>query len=293
MSKSENATFVANKGQFDDELSLLDLIAFVQKNIRVLLSGALIGGVLGLVITFVLPEQWEASALVRVGQFGSAEGVGRPIEPLLLTLDRIKGKSFQDDVLKSLGIGGEEAIKFTSYYDSLKVKLEKSESISIALRGTSPNEVKRNMNAVVHQLKNIHIRMAKPTLDRWHQELASIDAELEKASIEAERLTKLMNRQPEVFSEKSFPQAVLLNNILITREGGLRSMRDRKRILEEQLSPERTFDTDILGQVAISAKPVFPKKSLFTIAGCIVGLFLAVLLSITGFIGSRKSASIK
>jgi uncharacterized protein involved in exopolysaccharide biosynthesis len=69
MSSSENKES-SDGAQSDDELSLLDLVMFVRRHGAILLGGTLIGGVLGLAVAFALPTQWEASALIRVGQLG-------------------------------------------------------------------------------------------------------------------------------------------------------------------------------------------------------------------------------
>lgn len=297
MGKSENVALLSQDNQFDNELSLVDLIMFVRKNLRILLSSALIGGFLGLAITFSLPAQWEAKALIRVGQLGSVGSVGSvgiQIEPSLQVLDRIKNKSFQNDVLESLGVPlGDKNNKAIYFHDTLKAKLEKSLLVSLALRSASPDEARRNMNAVIKQLKNIHAKMAMPTLDRWHKELASIDYDLKKSSIELERLTKIQKKWSDSLDEKSFSQAILLSSILLAREEELRSLLERKRIFEEQLGPERTFDTDVLGQVEVSTNPVFPKKSLFVISGLLIGLFFGLLFSLKSTVSTRMSVSIK
>ena len=294
MSKSENAALVTQDDEFDEEFSLLDLVAFVRQHSLILLGGALIGGVLGLVIAFALPAKWEANAIIRVGQFGKVEVKGEAIEPPLQVVDRIKNKSFQNDVLKSLGLATDEDEPDAKLFrDTLKVKLEKSELINLSLRGMSADEAKQNMSAVVKELKNIHIRMSAPTVSRWHQELESIELELKKASNEADRLAKSLGGQSDALSDRNFSQAALLSNILIAREVELRSFRDRKRVLEEQLSPERTFPTDVMGRIEVSEKPVFPKKSLFTLAGLFIGLLLGLLLSILWSTGSRSGAYLK
>jgi hypothetical protein len=291
MSKSENVALVANNDQFDEGISLLDLGAFIRRNLGTLLGGALIGGVLGLALAFIPPSEWEAKALVRIGQYGNAGAAGAAIEPPLQVIDRVKYKSFQNDVLKSLGIStGEDDANAELFRDTLKVKLEKSELINLSLRGRSPDEVKLHMNAVVNELKNIHVRMSGPSINRWKQELESIEQELKQANTQAERLARSLGGQSDSLNDKNFSQAALLSNILIAREGELRSFRDRKRMLEERLSPERTFPTDVLGRIEASQKPVFPKKSLFTVAGLGIGLFLGVLLSMLRSVGSRNGA---
>jgi len=291
MDKSENSALMNSEDQFDDELSLHDVAVFIRQNVGIMLSGALIGGVLGLALAFVLPGQWEADALIRIGQLGNAGGVGSAIEPPLQVVDRIKNKSFQNDVLKSLGIStDEDDANAELFRDTLKVKLEKSELISLSLRGKSPDEVKRHMEAVVNELRNIHVRMSVPTINRWHQEMASIEQEMKQANTNAERLAKSLGEQSDSLSDKNFSQAALLSNVLIAREGESRIFRDRKRMLEERLSPERTFATNVLGRIEVSQRPVFPKKSFFTITGLVMGLSLGVLLSMSRFIGSRNVA---
>lgn len=280
MSKSENAAIMINEDQFDDELSLLDLIAYIQKNFRTLLGGALVGSVFGLGIAFSLPAQWEASALVRIGQLGNVGNVGSPIEPPLQLVDRIKNKSFQKDVLTRLRMSADDNnYDVKCFHKSLQVKLEKSELINLKLEAGSADEAKLKMNAVVNQLKDIHKKMSSPTISRLQQELAMIDLELSHASVESERLRKSLEASNSQ-SERTFSQAALVSNLLLARENELRAFRDRKRILEESLSPERTFSTDVLGRVEVSSEPVFPKKPLFAVAGLLLGLLLSVLLTL-------------
>jgi uncharacterized protein involved in exopolysaccharide biosynthesis len=283
MDKSENAALLNQDNQFDDELSLLDLVAFVRRNARILLATTLIGGILGGVIAFSVSSQWEASALVRVGQLGSlgnVENVGSPIEPPLQLIDRIKSKSFQNDVLKRLGLeNGDYVASAKIFRDTFKVKLEKSELINLALRGESADAAKSHMSAVVNELKEIHGRISALTVSRLQQELATIELELKRASVESERLKKTLAGADSV-SEKTFLQAILVSNLRLVREGELRAFRDRKRTLEVQLSLERTFPTDVFGRVDVSSEPVFPKRSLFIVVGLFIGLFLGFFVSV-------------
>ncbi|MDO9366087.1 MAG: Wzz/FepE/Etk N-terminal domain-containing protein [Methylotenera sp.] len=289
MSKSEMAASVTREDQFDDELSLLDLVAFVRRNFSILLATTLIGGVLGGVIAFSVSPQWEASALVRVGQLGNVGNIGNvgnvgnvgsPIELPLQLVDRIKSKSFQNDVLKRLGLAnGDDDATAKLFRETLKVKLEKSELLRLALRGASADAVKSHLSAVVNELKEMHGRMSAPTINRLQQELATIELELKRASLESERLRKSLDGAG-LTSEKILSQAALVGNLLLAREGELHAFRERKRAIEEQLSLERTFPTDVLGRIEVSSEPVFPKKSLFIVVGLFIGLFLGVFVTV-------------
>ena len=96
--------------EFDspDEFNLSDAINFVRSNIRYLIWGMLLGVILALIIAVLLPKQYEAKALIKIGQIGSVDTNGLPIEPGLQVVDRIKSQSFQDVVLEALGVSTED-----------------------------------------------------------------------------------------------------------------------------------------------------------------------------------------
>ena len=294
MKLSENVALPAQEKQLNEELSLYDIVVFLRKNYRILLGGALLGIVLGLCAALLLPTEWEATALIRVGQSGNADKTLNSIQPVLVepalqVLDRIKNKSFQKEVMKKIGLSqNEDDDKNKLFRNSLKAKLEKSDLISINIRGLSADTAKLHLDTVVNQLKSIHTKMLAPTINRWRQEFAAIELELKVTNADLQRLTKSLDGSSESLNPSSFAQAALLSNIIIAREGELRDFRDRKLLLEEMLSPERTFATSVIGQVEISNKAVYPKKSFFAIAGLIIGLFLGVVLSIFGSIGHSR-----
>lgn len=294
MKKAGSEALVSREDEFDSQLSLLDLVAFTRRNYRVILGGAFIGAVLGLGIALLLPAEWEASALVRVGQSGNTDKTLNSIEPVLIepalqVVDRIKNISFQKEVMKKIGLPQDENDDNNKLFrNTLKVKLEKSDLISINIRSLSADNAKLHLSAVVDELKSIHTKMLAPTTNRWHQELSTIQLELKRSSIDLERLTKSLDSRSESLNPSSFAQAALVSNIMIAREEELRDFRDRKLILEEMLSPERTFVTSVIGQIEVSNKAVYPKKSFFAIAGLIIGLFLGVVLSIFGSIGHSR-----
>ena len=294
MKKAGSEALVSREDEFDSQLSLLDLVAFTRRNYRVILGGAFIGAVLGLGIALLLPAEWEASALVRVGQSGNTDKTLNSIEPVLIepalqVVDRIKNISFQKEVMKKIGLPQDENDDNNKLFrNTLKVKLEKSDLISINIRSLSADNAKLHLSAVVDELKSIHTKMLAPTTNRWHQELSTIQLELKRSSIDLERLTKSLDSRSESLNPSSFAQAALVSNIMIAREEELRDFRDRKLILEEMLSPERTFVTSVIGQIEVSNKAVFPKKSLFVLAGLLLGLLLGALIVMTNNIATKK-----
>ncbi|MEI2614120.1 MAG: hypothetical protein V9G21_03515 [Methylotenera sp.] len=163
-----------------------------------------------------------------------------------------------------------------AFVAALKVKLEKSDLIALSIRGSSQSEAKNNLSAIITEVKQIHTQMLSPSIKRLEQELAAIEQTLMKANAESERLVKSLDGRTDTLSDKSFSQAALLSNILLVRESELNNARDRKRNLEEALSPERTFSTKEIGRVEVTEKPVYPQKIYFwSILGTFIGLILA------------------
>ena len=262
-----------------DEFNLIDVINFLRSNIKYLIWGVLLGAIFALIIAVFLPKQYEAKALIKIGQIGSVDTNALPIEPGLQVVDRIKSQSFQDTVLESLGVSTEdEDDKLVKQFrKDLKVRLEKSELISLSLKAISRAEAVVNMQEVVKQLNITHNRLLLPTVTRLKLELDSINKELKLADIESKQLMKTLETQSDKITDTKFSQTVLLNSLRISKEEEYRLFKDTKRMLEEKLSPERTFATHVLGKVEVSKKPVFPNYSLFILAGVFLGLMSSFL----------------
>ena len=281
MSGSENKISPDIRTQSDDELSLLDLVRFVRRHGVIILGSTLMGGVLGLAVAFSLPAQWEASALIRVGQLGRSVSAESTVESLSRVVDRLMQKSFKGDALKRIGISPNESDpQVDLLLNSLKVRIEKSDLVSVRVRGTTPEDAMRFVDALTMGLVETHTKMMGPTIQRWHDNVDEIDMELLRLNSEIERLSGLLEKLPRGFSAANFSQVLLLNNTLLTSEAESRKLRESRYILQEQLSPEKTFLTSSLNQTEISTRPVFPQKHLFAAAGLVIGLFIGVLVSL-------------
>ena len=278
-SSQNDRTLRSNEFDSQDELSLDDVINFVQVNYRYVIGGILLGAIIAFALAFFLPKQYEAKALIKIGQIGNIDRIVLPIEPALQVVDRIKSQSFQDAVLRAIGVSTESDDDQLAgqFKKNLNVKLEKSELISLNLKAFSRTEAEIIMLQVVNQLNFTHNILMKPTVWRLKAELDSINEELKIAEIESKQLLKALEMQSDKNTDTKFSQTVLLNSLRISKDQEFRALKDTKRLLEEKLSPERTFATHILGNVEVSKKPVFPKYGLFIAAGMFIGLMISLL----------------
>ena len=262
-----------------DEFDLLDLVNFIRRNYIYLLWGMLIGLTVALILAVLLPKQYEAKALIKIGQIGNLTTIGLPIESSLQVVDRINSQSFQDTVLEALGVSTEDdddkLVK--QFRRNLNVRLEKSELISLSLRALSRAEAVAIMHEVIKQLNITHNGMLQPTVSRLKTELESVNSEIKMADIESKQLMKALEAQSDKLTDTKFSQTVLLNSLRMSKDQEYRSFKDTKSILEEKLSPERTFATHLIGRVEVSKKPVFPIYSIFGSVGLFLGLIASLL----------------
>lgn len=126
----------SNKNEFDMVASNLRRIwGLLRCNGLRLVIAALLGAVFGFVLTFIVPAEWEASGLVRIGQVWGADSSGKVVELPMVAVDRVKSRVFQDQVLLSLGLSvNEDDDKPQHFRNSLKVRLEKSDLIHHLVR---------------------------------------------------------------------------------------------------------------------------------------------------------------
>ena len=273
----------AIENESTDEFDLLDLVNFIRRNFIYLLGGMLLGVAIALVLAGLLPKQFASTALVKIGEIANVNAagiaIGSTIEPSLQVVDRIKSRSFQDDVLKALKISvdDDDSALVKQFRNSLKVKLEKSELISLSVNANSRAQANAMMQGVLNQLNTAHYKISYPTISRLKLELVSVNDELKLADKDMKQLSKTLEIQSEKITDMKFSQSVLLNSLRISKEQEYRNFRDTKRMLEERLSPERTFSTHVLGRVEVSKKPVYPNYSIFIMAGLFLGLFAGLL----------------
>lgn len=293
-SVSAKQNIAANETELADDFDLLDVISFIRRNFIYMLWGALLGLAIGGLLVVLLPKQFEATALVKIGEIANINAAGSAIESSLQVVDRIKSRSFQDDVLNTLGIStdDDDSALVKQFRTSLKIKLEKSELISLSVNANSRAQANALMQGVVNQLNTVHYKMSYPTITRLKLELDSANNEIKLADEESKKFSKVLDTQSENVTDMKFSQTVLLSNIRMSKAQEYRNFRDNKRMLEEKLSPERTFPTHVLGRVEVSKKPAFPKYSMFIPAGLFLGLFASFAYIL--FISLRlKLASIK
>ena len=180
---------LVNSQEYDEQndFNLMDATNFMRRSAKYLIFGMLLGVIVALIIAVLLPKQYEAKALIKIGQIGNIDTKVMPIEPVLQVVDRLKSQSFRDTVLVVLGvfIEHDDDTLVKKFEGNLKVKLEKSEIISLSLKALTRADALVRMQEVVKHINITHNSMLLPTVSRLKLELDSINNELKLADIES------------------------------------------------------------------------------------------------------------
>jgi capsular polysaccharide biosynthesis protein len=227
--------------------------------------------------------KWEATAVIQIGQVGQS-GVGQGsqlIEPPVRAIERMKMKSFEDDVLTRLKISPEDGDPIASLFrNSLSLKaLGTTDLIQVKIRAHSREQAQSWANAVVDRLKDVHERLAQPTIDRLRKQQAELKKQMLIIEEERSSLLRIVSKSSETSGDSRFSANLLLSNLLLQKNAELRDFEMRRLAADEQLTSVRTYPTSLIDRIYVPEKPASPKKLLTITLAAVLGLILGIIVA--------------
>ena len=277
---------VSEREHFEqDEFSLRDIWRILTGQRKWLLGIPIFCMLLATIGVFMAKPKWEATAVIQIGQVGQS-GIGQGsqlIEPSIRAIERMKMKSFENDVLISLKIPVEDENPLAGLFRStLSLKaLGTTDLIQVKVRGDSPDRAANWANAVVDRLKIEHERLAQPTIDRLRKQQAELTKQMKMIEEERVNLLKIVSKSGETSGDSRFSANLLLSNLLLQKNAELRDFEMRRLAADEQLTSVRTYPTSLIDRIYVPEKPASPKKLLVIVLAAILGLFLGVVVVLT------------
>lgn len=280
-----------NEMRMDDEISLSEIWAVIRRYKYWVLGVPVVAMVAATVLVFfVLKPEWEATALIQIGQVAEIGQVGQTstlTEPIDRVVARISQPSFLRAVLESINMPNIRTSPAASLYrHTFKVQKPPNapDLIQIVVRGYSPQQANQFSAATVAYLRHIHDMLAAPTVQRLRLQLTNVETQIAQIKRERASLVKHFQSKPNGSSTERLLGEAILANTVTRQDSALRDLEDAKLTYEEKLSPERTYPTSLVGDIDVSQQPVFPKKSLTillsAILGLMGGLFMAFALNL-------------
>lgn len=250
------------------------------------LAAALVGGAIGWIVSgFVGRAAVQAVALLQVGQVGvDSQNVPAsvPVEPIPRALERLRSRAFFNGLLQAMGLPTDEKSR-----DAAAVLLRSSYRVSIP-RGSDVIEVqlsqfdealaRTGVQRVVELLANAHARLADPMVASLRARRELVEREIGVAVAERDALQQPVGLRREAGVGNRFAESVLLGNLLKDRDAEIRELRTRRVLLDELLTPARTFPTALLAEGGVALREVAPDRGRGTLGGAVLGGVLGALL---------------
>lgn len=252
-----------------DEMSMLDVYQFLKSGFRILITCSTLGLILGLVIAFVLPEKFQASALIEPASVAkkTTDGtavVAQSVEPVLVLAEKMKSPTYYSaTTLQACGLDRfDNAPKLL--VEALKPHVSKaSPYVSISFRAQSSREASRCLEHVLQDVTSNQNHIAKPLVNNLEVALANSESELQ-ANITERDQQRVKNREKlqiakmklraaqefvEAFSKDSlsfkfddpqFSASALLLSTLMDKQNEIKDLEIQISALEMEVSANLT-----------------------------------------------------
>ena len=256
----------------EDEINLLELTDKFLDQWRWWVSGTVIGGLLGLGAAFVVPPKYEAHGVVRVAQVASA------VESVPETIVRMQTLAFREEVVARLIKAGQvkpekkdawvRALEAKSTFKAVK---DAANYVDIALTADTPAQGQAAVSTITQVLKE----RQQPLMT---ERLAQVDRSIELAKASLASMEKSYETTQASLRAQPPNSEAYLELARMSEAGTLAGLRQKVLDLENSKLSPTTKETELVEPIGVSDRPVFPKKSVFTAGGLVLGALLGTLL---------------
>lgn len=241
--------------QEEDEISLLDLLQTIVDNLRLLVMGPLLAGLLAFGVTLLIPKTYESTAILKGEQNHASQMLTASV------LDSVAAK-----------LGYTPKMEADDARDQLKKEIKasynaKDKLVTLTTQATSPQAAQALANDVLAQ-----VYLQTQPRDSAKQGLQKQLAQLQNREKELTQSAKLLERRLEQVtgngvSEVAQGYAQLIGVIEKTQENQIKVEKELKGIDSSDLVQSPTLPT----------KKIAPKRSLITLAAALAIGFALLL----------------
>lgn len=240
----------------DSDLSLSKVIGLLKKSWKLLVIAPLLVCLSAYLLITLQAPKWDGKATLQVGQIGQ----GELIESLPLSQIRLQAYS------QSLSSNKHDDINL-----SIKVIDEKFNLFEISVKANSQKAVQKGLSESINYMKMIHLTLSSGDLLSYKENLKQKKIELNFVNKEINDVMNMLKYKKTVDSMSALG-IFLLSNLRSERNNVEKVIQD----LENRLSHQNTFPTQMIGLAEIPNSPTAPKKRM----AILLAFFLSTLASI-------------
>ena len=259
----------------EDEISLTDILLFLQDSIGNVIKSVLACSLLGGAYYFSTPKLYEASATIQM-----AMATGNPVETPTVLLEKIKLPLYFSQAVWTACDTNEDLTPSRKVAEKIKPILNKSAPfIGFSVQAQSTQEAKKCLQSVIADIAAKQAEIAKPILDQKKTQIAQLEEKLNLAVETSKILTpnKLGTNFPDTqFASRALVLATTLSNSREIKDL-TNQINDAKVSLEEPQTKATAMPTPMYApEFAVNKRPVFTLG-----VSLMLGIFIGLL--ITGF----------
>jgi uncharacterized protein involved in exopolysaccharide biosynthesis len=266
------------KTQFDDEISLLDIIQFFKTNFKRMLFFIILGGVLGGLYGKIASPVYDGSVLVS-----TALVAGNYVTDPKITLTKLNINSYYSKetflacnptFYKDKDKDKDKDIDY-DMSDILKASITKDGNlIELAMSDSNKKTIHACLESIVSNINASQKRIADPLIESKKTELNLVETKLKLAEEFREQLNDKQIKNLKT-NEQRFSTDVLYANIVLNNASEIKTLQNQINKVRTELSSEQTKDAGKVLPINIERNS-FPSEKL----GLLLGLFLGGMLGL-------------
>ncbi len=239
-----------------DEISLLDVSLVVVDNLRLLVLGPIVAGLVALGLSFALPRTYESTALLKgTGQVASLITAPAVLDPVIEQLKLV-------DAGETLDTGRERLRRDVKATFNAKDNL-----VTVTAKARSPEQAQALLNAITKS----YFGQSKPRaseLERLQTALRNTEDRLKDASVTVRQLSQRLGREDaKVTADLAQGYATLVNSIESLEKRHLEILKELQGLDESQMLQAPTVDK----------LKTSPKRSLIAVIAALISGFALLL----------------
>ncbi len=259
----------------DDDLDLVDIIEFLQESWKTI-AGFMVLGIAGATFyLWVFPNQFEASALIKMAQIANVNNNNNNnINPLGINIEEPQAliarmalpTSYPKEIIVLCGLA-EQKDPEVALASKVKLSIPKGVggAVDLKVRDASKDTAKACVNAVFQLIKISQAQLIAPYITE-----ASKQMEIEK-----ERLA----RATQVIAKADKSGAAVSAAYLATRDE-IRYLLDQISNLQSIITGNEIRAAHLSAPIYLKEEPVFPQKRYSLLIGMLIGGFLGLALAL-------------
>lgn len=273
------STFDSSSSSGSTDVPISEVLSALTARAKWIAVAVAVGAALGALGWLVLPREYQAEALIRIGEVGQA-GVGAPpmmVEAPNNAAARMRLDAFEDVTLQALGVSIEDSPQSRLFRRSLTVtNVKDTNLLEVKVRGYSREEARRFMAQIVSTLATAHEEIASPSISRLRAERERVVRELEAVARERAMLSDAMQERRALPPGTRFSENMVFIGMLAQKDTEFRQLDSQRLQFDEQLNPARTFPTSTINEIYVHRRHVFPRGSLFIGGGSLAGFVIGI-----------------